>query len=374
MSDSIIQTGRLLDPESVSSGGGLVLITDATVISNITNDSNWSSGVYSGSTSGLEEWNYYAGSSYVYIYDGTTLVRTNREDIQGIPDAAIDDTLDAVKTTEQVPVNTFHTDAELLVSEQDLTSSYADFGSEIDMEGYNRLGLYIDLDVNDSTDIYFKILGLDEIGGTEYDLYDIDAKKLTETDGSYYYEFDVDTVRYVQVQAYAGTVGATAGDLTVSFNKRYLKGDVIETKQSGVYAYLSTSTATTITTANTFQYIEGTFTNPVLEGFELTATPSIKCTSLITQTYEIDWHATVKGDSVGIQVEVGIGVNGGQPTSASIMGTFLKTAGEDQAFSGTTVLELGYGDEVQLMITSDGAGDVITVDYFSTTIRPFCRR
>lgn len=62
---------------SKGSGGGLILITDATVISNITDNANWSNGVYSGATTGLVEWNYYTDGNYEYTYDGTTLTRSD---------------------------------------------------------------------------------------------------------------------------------------------------------------------------------------------------------------------------------------------------------------------------------------------------------
>jgi len=56
-----------------------LLITDATVISNITNSANRSGGNYTGSLVGLIENNYYYDTSswYSYNYDGTTLYRVS---------------------------------------------------------------------------------------------------------------------------------------------------------------------------------------------------------------------------------------------------------------------------------------------------------
>lgn len=53
------------------------LITDTSVISNITNPSNWSNGQYTGSLSGLYQDNYYIywKDKIMYKYDGTHLVR-----------------------------------------------------------------------------------------------------------------------------------------------------------------------------------------------------------------------------------------------------------------------------------------------------------
>jgi len=46
-------------------------------------------------------------------------------------------------------------------------------------------------------------------------------------------------------------------------------------------------------------------------------------------------------------------------------------AGEPYSFSGTCVVELATDDEIQLVVTSDGNGDVITFDNFTTTINEF---
>ena len=84
----------------VGSGGGLVLIIDATVISNITTDASWVNGVYTGDTTGLVQWNYYTDNVYEYLYDGTTLVRAQ---VTGgaLTSVSTDDTLDGNGTTTE---------------------------------------------------------------------------------------------------------------------------------------------------------------------------------------------------------------------------------------------------------------------------------
>jgi len=54
---------------------GLILVTNATVITNITTAANWTNDVYTGSLVGLVAWNYYSTATYSYIYDGVLLVR-----------------------------------------------------------------------------------------------------------------------------------------------------------------------------------------------------------------------------------------------------------------------------------------------------------
>lgn len=120
---------------------------------------------------------------------------------------------------------TQYTDAETLVTAQDLTDTQDDLGSVIDMRGYKTLGIFIDKDVNDSENVDLEVLGKHTSDGTyTYEIDGISTKSLWTTsasDGNSYYEFDVGAVPFIQLQAIAGTVGATAGDLTVTITKRY---------------------------------------------------------------------------------------------------------------------------------------------------------
>lgn len=116
-----------------------------------------------------------------------------------------------------------YTDAEVLVTAQDLTDAYADFGYEIDMRGYTHLRVGIVLDVNDSTNITLKLLGLNSSGGSdEFEIEGGLTQAIAHTaDAKFSYEFDVKGSPFIQLQAIAGTVGATAGDLTLSVSKQF---------------------------------------------------------------------------------------------------------------------------------------------------------
>ena len=141
------------------------------------------------------------------------------------------------------------------------------------------------------------------------------------------------------------------------------------TEERGVFAALITETSTTITTANTYYPISGSFANSPLANFCLVSDPAIQYDD-IHKWFEIDWHATAYADANNTTVHIGIRKNN-QLLESSIMGTFLKTADEAQALSGTLALDLNSGDKVQLVVTSDGDGDIITFKHFTTTIREF---
>lgn len=137
------------------------------------------------------------------------------------PTKAYDLSIDAKKTISLVNVWNRYTDPETLVTAQDLTDAYADFGAEIDMRGYTHLRVGIVLDVNDSENITMKLLGLNESGGTdEFEIEGGLTQAIAHTaDAKFSYEFDVKGSPFVQLQAIAGTVGATAGDLTLTISK-----------------------------------------------------------------------------------------------------------------------------------------------------------
>ena len=138
---------------------------------------------------------------------------------------AYDLSTDANKTISLVNVWNRYTDPEVLVTAQDLTDAYADYGAVIDMRGYTHLGVYIVTDVNASENATLKLLGKHTSEGTdEFELNGGTTQALWTTaasDAKVHYEFDVKGAPFIQLQAIAGTVGATPGDLTVYITKQF---------------------------------------------------------------------------------------------------------------------------------------------------------
>ncbi len=140
---------------------------------------------------------------------------------------------------------------------------------------------------------------------------------------------------------------------------------------AGVFAALTSPGDTTCTDADTWYPINGTFANGPIVGFSF-VTDHIEYDGAMTRHFEIDGHIVVKGDGNGITIHFGVYKNGAI-VPASIMGVFTKTSGEAYPASGTSVIELATGDEIQLVLMSDSAGAVITAEHLTTTIRPFGR-
>lgn len=160
-----------------------------------------------------------------------------------------------------------------------------------------------------------------------------------------------------------------ANEVKASVNSLY---DTSAFPKIGVFAYLPTPANTTITTLNVFQYIVGAFQNPIIELFTVSATPTprIIYTGLITYYFEIDWQASVAANTNNTTVGVAIFKNG-SIIPGSHMVQFCKTATDPFSFSGTCAIDLKTNDDIQLVVTSDGTGDIITFSGFTTTIRRF---
>jgi hypothetical protein len=141
-------------------------------------------------------------------------------------------------------------------------------------------------------------------------------------------------------------------------------------RKIGACGYVSTPAATTVTTAGTYYPIAGTFTNPCMEQFQAVADPAIQYIGDQTLDFEIDWHAAVSCDNSTRHVTMGIKKNA-DVVASSLMGTTLKTAGDEYSLSGTCVVSLAKNDKIQLILTSDNDGDEVTANHYTTTIRPF---
>lgn len=159
--------------------------------------------------------------------------------------------------------------------------------------------------------------------------------------------------------------------MRISSNGNVTMSGYLTTKKSGVFGYISTPSATTITTAGTYYPVQGEFVN-ILEDFGSATvnTPGIKYNGTLTRYFEIDLHAQVEANSLNTDVSIAVYKNGELCTFPAIT-TVCRDANSPYAISLTAVIELAQNDEIQLMTTSDGNGDRLTFINLQTTIRPF---
>jgi len=114
---------------------------------------------------------------------------------------------------------------------QALTANWVDLGNEQYVAGARRAGLWLTLDINDSTDARVRCLAKHENAGAEE--YTLSIRTVGASDVKLepeYFEFNVDEDRlmllsveldglvpYVQFQVQAGVVGATAGQIDAAY-------------------------------------------------------------------------------------------------------------------------------------------------------------
>ena len=135
----------------------------------------------------------------------------------------------------------------------------------------------------------------------------------------------------------------------------------------GVYAFATARDTTTITTALTYEIIANPFQNRQLDYFTLVSSPraGIRVDNPEARWYTVDWNCTASATSNGACIHCGVAVNGTVPDTASVMGTYLKTANEPQAFSGNVSIWLERNDVLTLVTTSDGDGDLVDIRHFT---------
>ena len=107
---------------------------------------------------------------------------------------------------------------EVLVTAQDLTASYANLGSAINMDGFSTLGIKLSADTNASEDGFIQVLGMMTASDTPFEIDALSVETLwtgTATpDFTKYYEFETGVLPFVIVQGKTSIVNAVAAYLT----------------------------------------------------------------------------------------------------------------------------------------------------------------
>lgn len=172
-----------------------------------------------------------------------------------------------------------------------------------------------------------------------------------------------------------GTVSTQSASALELTNLLTVSGSItasgyITGKKSGVFAFLTGSAITTITTSGSYYAIEGIFDNDPVGEFTFVATPAVKYIGIPTEYFKIDWHTTFSSDHTSCRAILGIKKNG-EIIPASLMSAYLKTSTEPISLGGVLVVELAAGDEIQLVATSDNNGDKLTFLNYTTSMNRF---
>ena len=132
----------------------------------------------------------------------------------------------------------------------------------------------------------------------------------------------------------------------------------------GVGAYLSTPQTTTIAVVDTYQRLEGIFTNNVLEGFFIDTENDNKLTyhpdDGAARTFAIIVPVSIKSDTVNTTCVVSL--ESGNGTTATIDGSevTIRTDTADVYRNGTIVIPVAVedGDTIEIQIKADKTADI----------------
>jgi hypothetical protein len=115
---------------------------------------------------------------------------------------------------------------QLIAAAQALTALWVDLGSQLLLEGAQRLGVYINLDINGSTNARVRLVARHATGGDDHVLPIRTVAAAVVTVEDEFIEFNVDAdqlmllswdldglVQFAVVQVQAGAVGAPAGEI-----------------------------------------------------------------------------------------------------------------------------------------------------------------
>lgn len=136
------------------------------------------------------------------------------------------------------------------------------------------------------------------------------------------------------------------------------------------FAYLSAPADTTVVTGGTYYPIAGTFTNVIIRNFEYVATPWIKYINWNHIFFKINWCATLSSNHTNCTVTLWIKKNWVLQTG-SLMSSYCKTIWELYNIAWVYVWELDHNDVIQLVLTADWDGDVVTINKYTTAMCEF---
>jgi len=168
-----------------------------------------------------------SGNVLTLDYDTTSM---SDDDLIGISlsyDVVTDYDVQAERNIEINPEYAQRTDFLPLVTAQDLTTSYADFGDVIDAREKKSLLLKVGYDVNDSWPVKLKVLGLktaDDSSPADLSSYVSEVTVFDSGDDDWFKGYIVNTEwrPYLQIQAKDEATGqATFGDLTIDYSLVY---------------------------------------------------------------------------------------------------------------------------------------------------------
>jgi len=126
-------------------------------------------------------------------------------------------------------------------------------------------------------------------------------------------------------------------------------GDYEQANPVEVFGYVSTPSATACADENTYYHLQGTFTNPILECFEIVSdTITYKCE--LAHYVTVNLSGSYICDKTGVTVTVAAKKNG-VLISGSQQSVFLKVINESQTISNNFTVTMEYNDNISIWVS-----------------------
>lgn len=177
-------------------------------------------------------------------------------------------------------------------------------------------------------------------------------------------------------QVITGTVNITGSVYTSGYiiSHDSINADsYITGKKVGVAAYLDGKSMTAAQGDDTYTFVRGKFINAPLQGFIATRNrddqPCIEYDEPIPQYFKIDAHASFNVSKNNTTITFAIRHND-TVLDQSRMSLLCKYNDETYCLSGTAVVQLNEGDQIQIVVNADSKCD-ISVFNLTTTINEF---
>ena len=139
---------------------------------------------------------------------------------------------------------------------------------------------------------------------------------------------------------------------------------------NGVYAYISTPAQTTCTLADTYYFLEGTFTNEIMDQWAVV--PPLTYQGGCTCKFEVQVNAAVESDTANNLVTLALYKNGVLQVNSE-MSVYIKNVTEEYTIPTVDVLEFAPGDYIEIYIKCSQAGAKLTANKLTTSLHPFYR-
>jgi hypothetical protein len=175
------------------------------------------------------------------------------------------------------------------------------------------------------------------------------------------------------IRTRAAILALFADNFTGEISPQDLRDFVVSTwrAEDGVYAYLSTPAETTCTDAGTYYFVEGTFTNEVLECWEITPPLTyIGYEGTDGHYFKINVHASFTSDTGGNVIRIALMKNDVLQVN-SIMSAYIKLTSEETSISTVDVLSFDIGDTLKIMVSASQAGSKVTAQNLTTSASRF---